>query len=208
MITARRRSPGSPAVARYTAGPVGSPAGRGPAAPPPTRVPLALKVVLERLSRPIELLVLGAMFVGLPLAPLLMAALSGRLADATEYRRSCRLAFRHLTEMRRSGAVSRYVRWRARGGRASRLEPDERIEGSCTHCGQCCTNKSCVFVRFDALGRSSCRIYDTAFWRWLSCGNYPVSREDIEVYRCPSFRVIRIHAATRDAGPPTATGVR
>ncbi|MFN9187618.1 MAG: hypothetical protein ACK5WG_13935, partial [Betaproteobacteria bacterium] len=103
-------------------------------------------------------------------------------------------------EMYRSGATSRYVRWRASGRQPSRLAPDERIEGTCTHCGQCCTNKACVFVQFDALGRSSCRIYDTAFWRWLSCGSYPVSREDIEVYRCPSFRVIRIQPARRDAG--------
>ncbi|GEM_PF-3293933 len=171
----------------------------GHAEPSPPR-PLALKVILERLSRPIELLVLGTMFVGLPLAPLLMAALSGRLADAIEYRRSLRLAFRHVAEMYRSGATSRYVRWRASGRQPSRLAPDERIEGTCTHCGQCCTNKACVFVQFDALGRSSCRIYDTAFWRWLSCGSYPVSREDIEVYRCPSFRVIRIQPARRDAG--------
>ncbi len=159
-----------------------------------------MKAVLARLSRPIELLVIGTMFIGLPMAPLLMAALSGRLADAIEYRRSLRLAFRHLTEMQRSGSASRYIRWRASGRQPSRLEPDERIEGACTHCGQCCTNKSCVFVQFDALGHSSCRIYDTAFWRWLSCGTYPVSREDIEVYRCPSFKVIRIQPAPRDAG--------
>jgi TPP-dependent indolepyruvate ferredoxin oxidoreductase alpha subunit len=111
-----------------------------------------------------------------------------------------RLAFRHVAEMRRSGATSRYIRWRASGRQSSRLEPDERIEGACTHCGQCCTNKACVFVQFDALGRSSCRIYDTAFWRWLSCGSYPVSREDIEVYRCPSFKVIRIQPVPRNAG--------
>jgi hypothetical protein len=159
-----------------------------------------LKAVLERLSHPIELLVLGILFVGLPVAPLLMAALSSRLADALEYRRSLRLAFRHVAEMRRSGATSRYIRWRASGRQSSRLEPDERIEGACTHCGQCCTNKACVFVQFDALGRSSCRIYDTAFWRWLSCGSYPVSREDIEVYRCPSFKVIRIQPVPRNAG--------
>ena len=159
-----------------------------------------MNAVLERLSRPIELLVLGTMLVGLPVAPLLMAALSGRLADVLQYPRSLRLAFRHLAEMHRSGAVSRYVRWRASGRQPSRLAPDERIEGACTHCGQCCTNKACVFVQFDALGRSSCRIYDTAFWRWLSCGNYPVSREDIEVYHCPSFRVVRIQPAPRDAG--------
>ena len=158
-----------------------------------------MKAVLARLSRPIELLVIGTMFIGLPMAPLLMAALSGRLADAIEYRRSLRLAFRHLTEMQRSGSASRYIRWRASGRQPSRLEPDERIEGTCTHCGQCCTNKACVFVQFDALGRSSCRIYDTAFWRWLSCGSYPVSREDIEVYRCPSFRVIRIQPATGES---------
>jgi len=149
--------------------------------------------------------VLGTMLLGLPIAPLLMAALSGRTADALQYRRSLGLAFRHLAEMNRSNAVSRYVRWRASGRQSTRLADDERIEGSCTHCGQCCTNKACVFVQFDALGRSSCRIYDTAFWRWLSCGNYPVSREDIEVYRCPSFKVVRIHPVRRDAGATADT---
>ena len=163
---------------------------------------------LKPFARAVELAVLATMLVGLPLAPLLMAILSGRASEAWRYPESLRRAFRHVAELNRSRAVSRYILWRAGGRPSSRLAIDERIEGECTHCGRCCTNGACVFVRFDDAGRSSCGIHGTRFWRWLSCGSYPVSRDDIELYRCPSFRVVRIVEAAprpaRQASPGTA----
>jgi len=64
--------------------------------------------------------------------------------------------------------------------------------GTCTHCGNCCLNRSCLFLDFDAAGRSSCRIYGGRFWSVLNCSRYPESRNDIELYRCASFTAVAL----------------
>lgn len=138
-------------------------------------------------ARAAEAATLAALVVLLPLTPLLWAALARDTLYLRRYRDALRASISMLQAMLLSGVIARGLerRWHA----APRAQ---RIEGDCTHCGRCCIHQRCVFLRFDALGRSRCRIHGTRFWQLTGCGAYPIDAADIEVYGCPSFRAIPI----------------
>jgi len=152
---------------------------------------------LTRSGAALEWVTLGAMRLGLPLSPLLMALIGWHLAHLRSYRASWRRAAAHTAELRRIGVIRRGVeqRWAPQAGGAS------RIEGGCTHCGRCCVNGLCVFVAFDAHGKSSCGIHGKWFFRWLTCGKYPRNQRDIEAYQCPSFTALPRAGETRRVIP-------
>jgi hypothetical protein len=146
-----------------------------------------------RCGAALESITLGVMWLGLPLAPVLMALIRWDIAPLRTYRASLRRAAAHTSQLGRIGVIRRGVeqRWAPPGSGA------RNIEGSCTHCGRCCVNGLCVFVAFDAEDRSSCAIHGKWFFRWLSCGVYPRTQRDIDAYACPSFRAVPPVAASR-----------
>ena len=141
-------------------------------------------------ARVAEVVFLAAYALLLPLSPWLFAALSGDAAYVRHYGRSLRHSLRMFRTMAASGVVARNLRRSWSSNSAAPLS----IEGECTHCGACCIHRQCVFLRFDALQRSQCSIYGNWFWRRTSCGRYPIDAADLEVYACPSYRVIPIRA--------------
>ncbi|MCA3217343.1 MAG: hypothetical protein ING59_02040 [Burkholderiales bacterium] len=148
---------------------------------------------LRRCGAALESIALGIMWLGLPLAPVFMALIRWDIAPLRRYPASWRRAVAHTSQLSRVGVIRRGVEQRF----APRGEAAYRIEGGCTHCGQCCVNGLCVFVDFDAEGRSSCAIHGKWFFRWLSCGVYPRTQRDIDAYACPSFRAVPPIAAPR-----------
>jgi hypothetical protein len=142
-------------------------------------------------SRLVEALALTALAVLLPLAPLTCTAISGRWHYVRRYRHTLTQSARHVCALAQARVVSRNLR------RKLVLQRSETIQGSCTHCGRCCVNRSCVFLDWHDDGTSQCAIYNNWFWKMTSCGGYPLDAQSIATYSCPSFKAVPIKVVAR-----------
>jgi hypothetical protein len=135
----------------------------------------------------IEVAVLAFGWFMLPVWPFVGLAITRDITWLRRYLRTLGAVMRHLEGLWRAHAIERVLL-----PRFGVSKPAQRgtITGECTHCGNCCLNRSCIFLSFDAQGRSSCQIYGSRLWDALACGDYPVDRIDIALYRCPSFTVV------------------
>jgi hypothetical protein len=155
--------------------------------PAPSTKPVYAHGIHGAMGRSIEFVLVWIGWLVLPVLPVMASAVARDWSYVVHYPGTLKRISRHILATWRSAAVSRA--WVQRfdkhsdSGRA-------RIVGSCTHCGNCCLHRDCVFLGFDAEARSFCRIYGSAVWRKLPCGAYPVSQRDIELYSCPSFRAL------------------
>lgn len=161
-------------------------------------------MVIRSISLLTELLVLAGMAVLLPLAPVGSLLLSGHWRHMRRYGHTVKVCGRMIGALWKSHVVARNME---RVLTMNHLEP-ERVEGSCTHCGRCCVNKTCVFLEWNAQGHSQCSIYNNWFWKLTSCGEYPIDAHSIDVYDCPSFKAaplrvvpITIYRANSPRGP-------
>jgi hypothetical protein len=161
------------------------------------------------LAAAIELAVLAALFVTLPLSPIAIFLLSGDRSYVVRYVATMRRCAAMFKAMRRHGVIQRNLP-PGLDTRSNDLEgaQPEQITGQCTHCGRCCIDQKCVFLALDDQGQSHCRIYGNWYWQRTNCGKYPQSGRDIQVYDCPSYsampmRVIRIQRLKVDTAPLT-----
>lgn len=143
---------------------------------------------IKLFSQLVEALALTTMALLLPMAPLTCALLSGRARYLQHYRGTLTRSTQCLLALWRARVISRNLQRKL----ARRKDTTESIEGSCTHCGRCCVNRSCVFLGWRDDGRSQCSIYDNWFWKLTSCGSYPLDAPSIETYGCPSFKAVSI----------------
>ena len=139
-------------------------------------------------ARSVEVFAVGAMTVLLPISPLTCTVLSGRFKYLRQYRATFIQSSRYAKALKRTRVISRNLL------RHLATPPDiaETIEGDCTHCGLCCVDRSCVFLEWTDNGQSRCSVYGNWFWKLTSCGDYPIDRESIAAYACPSFKAIPI----------------
>jgi hypothetical protein len=145
------------------------------------------------LARAFELAIVITGWMLVPFLPFLAAAITRDRQYLRSYPASLVQVTRHIRATWRGRVLSRIlVRRLAPAG----LHAPQRIVGSCTHCGNCCLYRSCVFLRIDAQGQSSCRIYGGRLWKGLTCGEYPVDAYEIELYGCPSFTALAEPAAS------------
>ena len=146
------------------------------------------------LARAAEYLAVATGFLLLPIVPFAASAVARDWSYGRRYATTVVRGAAHFRATLRDRPISRYLVHRLPNARP---EPQERMVGECTHCGNCCLGRSCLFLDFDEAGRSSCRIYNTRFWNGLSCSLYPANRRDIELYRCPSFSTVPASEPTR-----------
>jgi hypothetical protein len=157
---------------------------------------------IKFIAQTVEVCVLITMTVLLPVSPVASSVLSGDLRHVRQYRATLSVCLRMIGALWRTHVVARNLERVLRVALGAHFEA-ERIEGTCTHCGRCCVDKSCVFLTWDDAGRSRCSIYNNWFWKLTSCGNYPVNAHSIAVYGCPSFRAVPIRVVTvTSANPP------
>jgi hypothetical protein len=146
--------------------------------------------------RVIDMAVLSVMWLFLPLAPMVCALIAWDKRYALRYMSTLTQCAHMLREMMRAQVISRVLvrrmLQRVSVFVASENRREERIEGECTHCGKCCINKSCVYLQVSESGESRCGIYNNWFWKRLTCGEYPISGEEIGIYDCPSFQAIPV----------------
>jgi hypothetical protein len=139
------------------------------------------------LARGVELALVLTGWVLVPILPLLAAVITRDWQYVRRYPASLVQVTRHIRATWRGRALSRML---VRKLGPAALRQPKRIVGSCTHCGNCCLYRSCVFLRIDERGSSSCRIYGGRLWKRLTCGEYPVDAYEIELYSCPSFTAL------------------
>jgi hypothetical protein len=134
----------------------------------------------------IDLVIRAAMWLLLPIGPVAAAVIARNGDYLRRYPRSLRASVRHLRGLGRGRPIARAIeRWLTRDDETNGKK--EMVSGTCTHCGQCCLEKACIFLVYDEAGHSRCQIYKTRFWTWLPCGEYPLNGREIAQYRCPSF---------------------
>ncbi len=117
----------------------------------------------------------------LPLWPPFASLVARDRRYIKHYRATFTQATLHLKALYRAQVISRnFLRTR------SEME-NVNITGGCTHCGRCCTFNACMFLESAANGQTRCSIYGSWFFKALSCGDYPMTAEDIAIYDCPTF---------------------
>jgi hypothetical protein len=139
------------------------------------------------IARGVELAIVLTGWALVPVLPLLATAITRDREYVRRYPASLVQVTRHIRATWRGRALSRML---VRKFEPAALRRPQRIIGSCTHCGNCCLYRSCVFLRMDEHGQSSCRIYGGRLWKGLTCGEYPVDAYEIELYSCPSFTAV------------------
>jgi len=158
--------------------------------------------VFGALARGAELAIVGLGYLLLPILPLVAAAIARDAAYLRRYGSGLRQALRHIHGMLRGRSIARFLL--SRMGQRGRHR--EQIDGACTHCGNCCLYRGCMFLAFDAQGQSRCRIYGGRVWKQLACGDYPINGEEIELFACPSFSARPASARERTVIPIVSGG--
>jgi hypothetical protein len=153
----------------------------------------------NELARAAALIVIGALYLMLPLLPLLASVAFLRTKFVRHYWQTVRKMVVHL-EALSEGPVQHYFQDVA-GRRAS--IPAE-IRGACTQCGNCCLDKRCVFLEKTLDEKYQCGIYHSPLRRYSNCGSFPLSAHDIERYACPGYTVVE-EAPIHWMRPPAAS---
>jgi hypothetical protein len=150
-------------------------------------------LLIRYIARTAQLLLIMVLLLGLPLSPLVVWLISGKLQYLTDYRRTVARCAHMVPALWRAHVIERNLQ-RLLTPQAAR--PAQAIAGNCTHCGRCCVDSTCVFLSWTGDGQSRCSIHNKWFWKMTSCGIYPVDAHSIDTYACPSFKAIPIAVVT------------
>ena len=125
-----------------------------------------------------------ALYLCLPVIPLLASLVFAKKSFSAEYLRTLRKMLTHIAALRKGPAVHFFHDVL---GRVHKVPED--IQGECVQCGNCCMNHQCVFLEQVDTNRFACGIYHSPFRKLSNCGSFPLNRHDIERYACPSYFV-------------------
>jgi len=68
-----------------------------------------------------------------------------------------------------------------------KLSPEWKNDAyDCARCINCCTKIKCPLL--DHAGQK-CLVYNSVYWRYFSCGRFPVSQKQIDYYQCPKWEI-------------------
>jgi hypothetical protein len=59
-------------------------------------------------------------------------------------------------------------------------------EYDCSSCINCCIKIKCPLIDYES---NKCLSYNTFYWRYFSCGRFPVSQRQIDYYDCPKWEI-------------------
>ncbi len=151
-------------------------------------------------SQVVQALCLALMALLLPAAPVACAALSGRVSFLRRYGGTVKRSAKSICALWRADVIARNLE-RLLGQLMFQGPVSSSVQGDCTHCGQCCLDRSCVFLEWTEAGKSSCSIHSNWFWKLTSCGTYPIDAQSIAIYECPSFKAIPIRVVRKTHAP-------
>ena len=161
---------------------------------------------INKFSWLVQAMLVSVMALLLPASPFACAVLSGRIGFLRQYGDSIKRSAKSLRALYRADVIARNLERLLQRWLGLQLPAQHVVQGSCTHCGKCCLDSSCVFLQWaeggPGSGQSRCSIHNNWFWKLTSCGSYPIDAPSIAVYDCQSFkaipvRVLRIESAPR-----------
>ncbi|SFH03484.1 hypothetical protein SAMN05660649_03591 [Desulfotomaculum arcticum] len=56
----------------------------------------------------------------------------------------------------------------------------------CARCINCCIKINCPLLDYEG---KKCLVYNSLYWRYFSCGRFPVSQRQIDYYQCPKWEM-------------------
>ena len=139
------------------------------------------------ISQATQAFCIAFLIITLPLSPIGIALLAGPSRGRRYLRHyvdTVRRTARMTQQMLKADVVARRMLIKLSRYKSASLE---RVVGECTHCGNCCINKSCVYLEFDHNLHSRCAVYNNWFWKMTRCADYPINALEIALYSCPSY---------------------
>ena len=136
------------------------------------------------MARGITRAYLTSLYLAMPIMPLLASVFFLKLKYVRNYAATFKKCREHVQALA-EGPANHYFRDLA--GLVKVIPND--IEGSCVQCGNCCMDRRCLFLEPVADGKFNCGIYGSVWRRFSNCGSFPINRNDIERYECPSYFV-------------------
>ena len=130
----------------------------------------------------------AGIFLTLPLWPPMLTIMTGQMKHTRRYFRTIRKGFTHLHALIKMRAVHRYF---SGEGNKPVQQAVENIGGFCIRCGQCCLERRCMFLEKQNDKEYLCGIYGTWLREHTHCGAYPINQTDIDLYKCPTYFVIK-----------------
>lgn len=142
----------------------------------------------KRIAKLAANLYIGALFVLLPLIPLLASVIFLKWKYVLEYWHYMKKMKIHIGALREGPALHYFEDVIGR----KRVIPED-IEGSCVQCGNCCMEKRCVFLEEASDLRFQCGIYHSPWRKFSNCGSFPLNAHDIQRYACPSYQTVAFY---------------
>lgn len=125
-----------------------------------------------------------SLYLALPVMPLFASIVFLRLKYVTAYFETFRKCVTHVRALA-EGPANHYFRDIA--GLVKEVPND--IQGSCVQCGNCCMDHRCMFLEPIGDQKFNCGIYGSVWRNFSNCKSFPLNRNDIERYKCPSYFV-------------------
>lgn len=120
----------------------------------------------------------------LPIIPILVYVLTQNSIHLRRYHQSMFLSIKHIFALIRNKSIIFFLK--------RKLKSDTqkyKIGGYCNNCGNCCLDKVCIFLE-KKNNKYLCAIYDSPFRKAFNCFNYPMNKNEINFYQCPTYFVI------------------
>lgn len=152
-------------------------------------------------SHLVQAFILTLMALLLPAAPIACVVLSGQTRFMRLYGDTLKRSARSLRALYRADVIARNLERLLGEFLMGRVSENSTVQGECTHCGECCLDRSCVFLTWTGSGLSRCSIHNNWFWKLTSCGTYPIDAQSIATYSCPSFKAIPIRVVCKIEAP-------
>lgn len=141
-----------------------------------------------------------------PFWPPMLTIMTGQFKHTRRYLTTIRKGFTHLHALLKTRAVHRYFSGQSET-KPERQIPQE-IGGFCNRCGACCLERRCMFLEQQSDAEYLCGIYGTWLREHTHCGAYPINQADIDLYKCPTYFVIKpgaISGSKKTSDSPAVT---
>jgi hypothetical protein len=127
-------------------------------------------------------------FLCFPLWPVFMYMQTKDREFLRHYFRSIARGFTAIFLQIKYGSFFRAIKNNLFKGPAYIQEQRARLRGACLRCARCCKALECPGVGFDEeTGLHYCKSYDSLYWHYGPCGQFPIDQADVDAHNCKGF---------------------